>query len=505
MPFTNKDLPHGNNVRNMPIPGKPRRTSPVVAHATCQITFPRLKHCFVGALIPFSAVLTGCAGSVYERPSLDVPARWVQANVVDGHTTPDAVPWWTRFGDARLERLIAEVLSRNNDLATAALNVWKAEIRAGLAGDPLQLGAEAGVNVRRDFHLDSGEATRNNIGMSRGTVSYTIDLWGRLAQQRSIAEWALLASEADRETARLNVIATAANLYWRLAYLNQRLASEEQSLATALHTQQLVNAQNLAGIVSALERREAEQTVLTQKSSLSQLRQSQVETRNALAIMFNAAPGSNVLEEVLGQEPPALPAGTLPLVEGGLPADLLGRRPDMRAAELRLRQSLANVDVVRTSYYPNLSLTSAVGSSSTSLGSLLANPVAILGAGLNLPFLNLKAMRVDTRIAQVEYESAVIGFRQALYQAFADVENALSARVRLAEQADLRALNLTAAREAERLYETRYRAGAVALRTWLDAQESHRTAELLWAQTRLSQLQNFVALYQAVGGDMSMR
>ncbi|KVM54727.1 hypothetical protein WJ58_16310 [Burkholderia ubonensis] len=455
----------------------------------------------MGALISVSVVLAGCAGSLYERPAVDIPARWTRVNAVATHLRSDAAPWWTRFGDGQLDRLIAAALSRNNDLATAALNVRKAQLRAGLAGDPLQFGPEAGINVRRDFRLDSGATAWNNSGVSRGTVNYTIDLWGRLAQQQNIAQWALQASEADRETVRLNVIGTTADLYWRLAYLNQRLASEEQSLATALRTQQLVHAQNQAGIVSALERREAEQTVLTQKSSLSQLRQTQVETRNALAIVFDAAPGSNVLEDVLGKEPPGLPTGALPVVDEGLPADLLGRRPDIRAAELRLRQSLANVDVVRTSYYPTLSLTSAVGAGSTSLGSLLANPVAILGAGLNLPFLNLKAMRLDTRVAQVEYESAVVGFRQALYRAFADVENALSARIRLAEQAELRARNLTAAREAEHLYEIRYRTGAVALRMWLDAQELHRTAELQLAQTRLSQLQNFVTLYQAVGGD----
>ncbi|WP_419689576.1 efflux transporter outer membrane subunit [Burkholderia theae] len=485
-------------MRNTPVPGKRRRD---LVDCSGQIARSWPRHCVVGALISVNAMLAGCAGSAYERPAVDIPARWTRENTVDTRSRTDAAPWWTRFGDSQLNRLIAAAVSRNNDLATAALNVRKAQLRAGLAGDPLQLGPEAGINARREFRLDSGATAWDNSSVTRGTVNYTIDLWGRLEQERNIAQWALQASEADREAVRLNVIGTTADLYWRLAYINQRLASEEQSLATALRTQQLVHAQNLAGIVSALERREAEQTVLTQKSSLSQLRQTQVETRNALAIVFDAAPGSNVLEEVLGQEPPALPTGALPVVDEGLPADLLGRRPDLRAAELRLRQSLARVDVVRTSYYPTLSLTSAVGASSTSLGSLLANPVAILGAGLNLPFLDLKAMRVGTRVAQVEYESAVIGFRQALYRAFADVENALSARIRLAEQAELRARNLTAAREAEHLYEIRYRTGAVALRMWLDAQELHRTAQLQLAQTRLNQLQNFVTLYQAVGGD----
>ncbi|WP_260427215.1 efflux transporter outer membrane subunit [Burkholderia stagnalis] len=453
-----------------------------------------------------SGILSACATRTYERPPLDVPAKWAYSDGNTSHADARKRPsqWWTEFGDAQLDKLISSALSRNNNLATATLNVRQAQLELQLAGDPLQIGPQASVNARRERRLDNGDMSRIRSGALYGTVSFTVDLWGRLARQRDIAQWALQASEADRDTVQLNVVGTTADLYWRLAYLNQRLAFGEQSLATAMRTRKLVHAQYVAGAVSNLEQREAEQAVLTQRASLSQLQQNQVETRNALAVLFNAAPGSNVLEEVLGREPQALPASALPTLAEGLPAELLSRRPDLRAAELSLRQSLANIDVVRTSYYPTLSLTGSAGSASQSLANLLANPAAVLGAGLSLPFLNLKAMRLNTDLAQLQYETAVIGFRQTLYQAFVDVENALSARMRLAEQAELQAQALAAAREAERLYEIRYRAGAVALRMWLDAQESHRTAELLWAQARLSQLQNLVTLYQSIGGYTSI-
>jgi outer membrane protein TolC len=123
---------------------------------------------------------------------------------------------------------------------------------------------------------------------------------------------------------------------------------------------------------------------------------------------------------------------------------------------------------------------------------------------MTLPFLDLTAMRLDTEIAQIQYEVSVIQFRQALYQAFADVENALSARAHLAEQSSLQAQNVVAAAEAERLYAIRYRAGAVSLRIWLDAQETLRNAELLSAQMKLSQLQNLNTLYQSLGGDATV-
>ncbi|WP_339413671.1 efflux transporter outer membrane subunit [Pseudomonas sp. EA_35y_Pfl2_R5] len=453
-----------------------------------------------------SVLLTACAGSTYIRPPLAVPDQWAHTGY-DGNDTSsitNGASWWQRFDDPKLDLLIDSALARNNDLAKAALNVRESQLISVRAGDPLQFGPQTTLIATGGSRLDNGASVSNRSSSLHLGVSYTIDLWGRLARERDIARWALEASEADRETVRLNVIGTTADLYWRLAFFNQRVVSAEKSLSFALRTQQLVYAQSIAGAVSALEKREAEQAVLTERSSLSQLRQAQVETRNALAVLFNSPPGSNVLEEVLGQEPQTLPGGVLPIVPEGLPAALLSHRPDLHVAELNLRQSLANVDVVRTSYYPTLALTGSAGSISASLSDLIANPTAILGAGLTLPFLDLNAMRLNTEIAQVQYEVSVIQFRQALYQAFADVENALSARAYLAEQASLQAQNVVAAAEAERLYAIRYRAGAVALRMWLDAQESLRTAELLLAQTKLSQLQNLNTLYQSLGGDAAV-
>ncbi|MNV58945.1 Toluene efflux pump outer membrane protein TtgC precursor [compost metagenome] len=204
---------------------------------------------------------------------------------------------------------------------------------------------------------------------------------------------------------------------------------------------------------------------------------------------------------MLGNEPQVLPAGPLPMVDEGLPAELLSRRPDLRLAELNLRQTLANVDAVRDSYYPTISLTGTLGAASSALGNLIANPAAVLGIGLSLPFLDLEAKRLDTQVARIQYETSVLQFRQTLYQALAEVESALSARLKLVEQVDLLTQIHAAARETERLYEIRYRTGVVALRIWLDAQESQRNAELMLAQAHLNQLKNLSTLYQVFGGD----
>ncbi|KCB31380.1 outer membrane efflux protein, partial [Bordetella hinzii CA90 BAL1384] len=178
--------------------------------------------------------------------------------------------------------------------------------------------------------------------------------------------------------------------------------------------------------------------------------------------------------------------------------------PDLRAAEARLRAAVATTDATRASYYPPLTLTGSLGSASDSLGNLLANPVAALGAGLALPFLNWNQMRLNIRISETDYAILVAQFRQTLYQAMSDVENALSARGQLADRARLLQASLDAAREAERLYEVRYRAGAVALRFWLDAQEKRRAAEVAADENRLQRLRNQVQVYQALGGDAAV-
>jgi len=123
-----------------------------------------------------------------------------------------------------------------------------------------------------------------------------------------------------------------------------------------------------------------------------------------------------------------------------------------------------------------------------------------LGAGLSLPFLQYNDMQRNLAISKLDYESAIISFRQTLYSALADVDNALSANTQLKVQADAQQRTLVLAKKSESLNEIRYRAGAVALKQWIDAQESRRNAENSAIQIRLNQLNNMVTLMQSLGG-----
>lgn len=462
----------------------------------------------IPVVMALALLLAGCGATrtPYVAPSVELPAQWSQAGTPTQPTQPDGAAqtaaadrWWTRFGDAPLSALVDAAFVRNNDLAVAALKVRQARLEAGLAESNERPTISASVSSQRQRSFGRPHDATGSQAASV-SVSYEVDLWGRLASLSDAARWEAEATEQDRLSTAATLAGTVAGLYWQLGYLNQRIASGEASVAYAERTRQLVDAQYQAGAVSALETGEAEKNVVSQRATLSALQQQRVEARNALAILFDAAPTPAALATTLPAEPQRLPTQPLPEVAAGLPAELLARRPDLRAAELRLRETLADADATRASYYPALTLTGALGGASTALGSVLANPYGLLGAGLTLPFLQVDRMKLNNAIAQVQYRSAVTSFRQTLYSALSDVENALSARTELARQGALLAEALAASRRIEQLYEVRYRNGAVALSVWLDAQESRRSAEVAWAENRLSQLTNQATLYKAMGG-----
>jgi hypothetical protein len=260
------------------------------------------------------------------------------------------------------------------------------------------------ASTTRSYDLKRGGAA-GSASTSLVSLSYELDLWGRLSAQRSAADWELKATESDRQATALALVGTTAGLYWRTGYLNQRIALSEAGMEDGRRILALVRVKYAAGAVSGLDVAQAGQNLATQEAAHTQLLQQRVEARNALAILFDQPP------EPMAVEPPRLPDIALPAIDAGVPARLLGRRPDLRAAEQRLRAALANVDATRTGFYPALSLTGSLGTSSSALGELLKNPVATLGAGLALPFLQWNTARLSVGVSQAQYEEAAGGFQ----------------------------------------------------------------------------------------------
>ncbi|MCJ8161914.1 efflux transporter outer membrane subunit [Acinetobacter zhairhuonensis] len=445
------------------------------------------------------STLVGCAAVVktpYQAPAVQTPAQFQydRATVQQRQQAIYADQWWRLFGDTQLNQLIDAVLAKNSDLAVAGMTLKQARLQAELSENQQKPRVSSTVSAGHEFDLNSGEDNSSGLSLGAG-LSYEVDLFGKLARQTEAKKWEALATEQDLQATAQSLISTTAKLYWQLAYYNESRSTAQQSLATSQKLYDLVKAQYQAGSVSGLELTQAEQSVQSQKASLSQIQQSLVETRTAIAVLLRMP-----VQQLDVQEPQRLPQLTLPSIAAGLPADILSRRPDLKAAELRLRESLASKDATTASYYPSISLTSNLGSSSTSLTQLLRNPALTLGASLSLPFLQYNDMKKDIAISQLDYEKAIVQYRQSLYQAFADVENALSSRSELDQQVKLQQRNLELAEKAERLTDVRYRYGAVALKNLLDQQETTRSARLTLVNTKQSQYNAYVTLMQALGG-----
>ena len=445
------------------------------------------------------STLVGCAAVVktpYQTPAVQTPSQFQYVKVTSQQRQQAlyADQWWTLFGDAQLNQLVDAVLAKNADLAIAGMTLKQARLQAELAENQQKPRVSSTVSTSHVFDLNDGSDTSSGLSAKAG-LSYEVDLFGKLARQTEAKRWEALATEQDLQATAQSLIGTTAKLYWQLAYYNESCTTAEQSLATSQKLYDLVKVQYQAGAVSGLDLTQAEQSVQSQKASLSQIQQSLVETRTAIAVLLHMP-----VQQLNIDEPQRLPRLALPSIAAGLPADILSRRPDLKAAELRLRESLATKDATTASYYPSISLTGNLGSSSTSLTQLLKNPALTLGASLSLPFLQYNDMKRDLAISQLDYEKAIVQYRQTLYQAFADVENGLSARTELSQQVQLQQRNLELAEKVERLTQVRYRYGAVALKTLLDQQETTRTARLTLVNTKQSQYNAYVTLMQALGG-----
>lgn len=435
--------------------------------------------------------LMGC-GSLrtrYTSPPVMTPDRYVHA---DERARASLDQWWHQFEDPQLDALVDAALTRNPDLAAAALRVRAAQLQQHLT--VINPTVSASYTYTNAIPLSEHLAPTQTHSLL-ASASYQLDLWDALGALRDVARWEAGATEEDRLSVALALVGTTVGLYYQLAELNQRITLGEQSIAYARKTVDLVKGQATFGAASKLEIAEAEQSWESQQATQTELVEQRTEVRNALTVLLNGVSFSESQELGLVPEHPP------PAVDAGLPASLLKRRPDLQAAEMRLRESLASTDAVRLSFYPQLTLTGTVGTASTEISHALQDPVGTLAAALTAPFIQYNQARYSTQLARTQFDQAALTFRKTLLQALYDVDNALSARTQLTEEAVHLERSLTAAQEVERLFEIRYRSGAVALQLWLNAQETRRLAEISAAENRLARLQNYAALCLALGGD----
>lgn len=460
------------------------------------------RHLALGVGLVF---VVGCAAAPpVDVPELDVtvPDSWTATSVPVGQVPID---WWTDFEDIGLSQAVETALTRNFDLQAAAARLDAAAADARIAASGLQPAVDARYDGSRrkqnfvGFPIPGAEdRVLSTISTNHGVsldVSWEIDLWGRLRADAQAALADLQGSAADLRGAQLSIAGQTAKAWFAVAEAQQQIDLSRETVESFRDSAERVRERFEAGIRPALDLR------------LALLNQSNAEATLQLRLQqFDAA--MRQLKVLLSEyadddmtTPVALPSLT-PLVPGGLPADLVSRRPDLVSAERALAAAEARVGVAKADRLPRISLTAGTGTATDSLRSLLDGDFSVwsLVANVAAPLWQGGRLRAQVSRAEARSAEALAMFADTALTAYAEVETALAAEAFLREREGHLETSVAQARAAERLADERYRAGLETYITVLDSQRSAVQAEAEFIAARRLRLENRVDLYLALGG-----
>lgn len=454
-------------------------------------------------VLSLSLVLSvSCAvGPDYERPSSDVPAAWR-----DGKAETESLAdleWWTLFGDPVLNELIQGALQSNFDARLAVERVAEVRARLGFVRADLYPrldgGAAAGVvrDSRRAAPLspliqDPDYQTYQIFG----ALSWELDVFGRLRRATEAERAQVAAAEEERRAVTVSVIAEVAQAYLDVRDLDARVEIARGTVVSRKGYVEMAKARFTGGKTSELDLRQAEAELGRTESVLAQLEEQHSQREHDLMFLLGRNPGTVVRGRPLNEipVPPRIPAG--------LPATLLQRRPDIRAAEQQLISANARIGEASALLYPQITLTAEAGYASTGLTGFLKSPAGFwqLIGGLTAPIWDWGKNRFRVEEAEARMRQAVVQYERSIRQALRDVEDALAAHQKASERVASSGRRVAAQRSVLTLSESRYRGGVAAYLEVLDAQREQFDAELQHALSLRDRIVAVVRLYRALGG-----
>lgn len=461
--------------------------------------------------VPALAALlaTGCTfGPNYQRPEVPAPATWRDIPTAEAATLANT-PWWEMFDDPQLQELIRTALAENKDLKIAVERIEEARARYGFTRADLyprvDASATAGAlrfNTGSLVHTPEGDVTQLKDGTETGVyavsadVSWEIDFFGRVRRATEAQRALLLATEEARRSTVLTLVADVAEAYFELRGFDRRLEIAKRTIGTRQESLQLAKDRFEGGLTSELDMRQADAELRTVEATIFDLERLIAMKENELSVLLGRSPGPILRGRPLDEQkvPGAVPAG--------LPAELLDRRPDIRAAEQVLAAATANIGEAKALLFPRIALTSSAGFASTELGDLFEGDSVswnLLG-NLLQPIFDAGRNKRRVEMTESRQRQMLYNYERTILLAFLETEDALVAYRKTGEQYQAQAARVEAQRKVLDLADTRYRGGVTAYLEVLDAQRSLFGAEMEEAATFDSHRVWLVRLYKALGG-----
>jgi NodT family efflux transporter outer membrane factor (OMF) lipoprotein len=432
----------------------------------------------------------------YHRPDHAQPAGW--RDTPQAAAPAPSADWWTSFGSAPLDAMMAEAAKGNLDIAAAAARIRQADAQVRISGASLLPALSGGASIDRTKSPVSttGKSNISNTYNANLSASYEFDFWGKNAATVESAKASARASRFDHQVVILTTQASVAATYFDMIGTQDRLKSARESLR---ESEELLAAERdrfKLGTATDLDVAQQESVVASARAAIPPLDQQIRQDANALAVLIGRAPQDVAVD--LG----TLEAVKIPAVGPGLPSTLLERRPDIREAEADLMAANANIGNARAQFLPDFSLTGELGLESATLSRLLnpASQLASIGASVLQPIFSGGQLEGNLELTRAQYEELVATYRKSVLSAYQDVENALVAvRKTAEEEAAQRAAVATAAR-AYHLATDQMVGGVTDITTVLNTERTLFSAQDALAQARLAHIQAIVSLYKALGG-----
>ena len=451
--------------------------------------------------------LVGCAvGPDYRRPEVEVPTAYRTAEPVPTGDSIGDADWTQVYTDPGLQVLITKALRSNLDLKAAVARVDQAHAVLGetrLALLPtVDVGGQVGRAKTSEYALLPGEPRIENSEQATGSVSYELDLWGRLRRSTEAARATLLSTEFARRTVASALVASVADAYYTLLSLDAQLEITRRTVGTRDKFVELTHAQHERGYATGLDVASAEAQAAVARANIPDLERRVAQTEDLLCGLLGDNPHP-IERPRRGEAMPEVP----PLPPPGLPSRLLERRPDVRAAEQALRAANANVGVAKAALFPTISLTGLAGSLSIPLGNLFQAPASEWSVAANIvqPLLDPQRSLYQVELADAKKREALFQYEKAVQSAFRDVADALVAYAKYGEFAREQLTQVEALQRAEQIALARYRVGYASYFDVINADRDLYTAELSLNQAQASGLTALVQLYQALGGGWQER
>ncbi len=467
-------------------------------------------------------VLIGCTqvGPDFVKPDAPIAATWSETGErqLNGEAT-DHAAWWMSFNDPVLQRLVDEAYEQNLPLQIAGLRILEARAQLGIAvgsafPQQQQAGASAIYNDPSD-NTDGSAFQSSTWNYSLGfNIGWEIDFWGKFRRGIESSDASLLASIADYDTLLVTLTAEVANVYVVIRTLEERLAIARENVKIQERSLQIADVRFRNGATTELDVQQAKTLLLNTQATIPALEANLRQAENALSVLLGEPPGK--IREILG------PGGKIPSppteVAVGIPADLLRRRPDVRAAELQAAAQSALIGVAKADFYPSVSLLGSIGLAATQSSTTTASGTSGIGewfTGDSLTYMggpsitwnifNYGRIANNVRVQDARLQQLLVNYRDVVLQAAREVEDSSVGFVRAQEQADFLQQSVTSALRSVDLAVIQYRDGAVDYTRVLNTQQSLVDQQDQTIVARGEIVRNLIDMYRALGGGWQLR